>query len=102
MKLTTLNPLTPNDPYWRCTAPLASKHCIIYIYSTNEGTEYFKHCIYSPLFSLQNAVCFIILTYLVPYFHFSVQEFIYVNIANYLHFYYVISKILHIEYLKST
>ena len=29
------------------------------------GTEYFKHDIYSPFFSLQNAVCFIILTYLV-------------------------------------
>ena len=35
-------------------------------YSTNIGTEYFKHCLYSPFFSLQNAVCFIILTYLVP------------------------------------
>ena len=30
------------------------------------GTEYFKHGIYSPFFSLQNAVCFIILTYFVP------------------------------------
>jgi len=40
--------------------------CILYIYSTNIGTEYFKHGIYSPFFSLQNAVCFIILTYLVP------------------------------------
>ena len=30
------------------------------------GTEYFKHGIYSPfVFPLQNAVCFIILTYLV-------------------------------------
>ena len=30
-------------------------------------TEYFKHVIYSPFLSpLQNAVCFIILTYLVP------------------------------------
>ena len=27
---------------------------------------------------------------------------IYVNMANFLHFYYVISKILHIQYLKST
>ena len=27
-----------------------------------------KHGIYSPFFSLQNAVCFIILTYLVPVF----------------------------------
>ena len=37
------------------------------MYSTNIGIEYFKHGIYSPFFfSLQNAVCFIILTYLVP------------------------------------
>jgi len=42
------------------------KHCSLYIYLTNISTEYFKHGIYSPFFSLQNAVCFIILTYLVP------------------------------------
>jgi len=30
------------------------------------GTEYFKHSIYSPFFPLQNVVCFINLTYLVP------------------------------------
>jgi len=36
------------------------------MYSTNIGTEYFKHGVYSPFFSLQNAVCFIILAYLVP------------------------------------
>jgi len=59
--------LTPNDPYSGRTAPLTSKRCILYIYSTNTGTEYFKHGIYCPfLFSLQNAGCFIILTYLVP------------------------------------
>ena len=61
-----MNPLTPNDPYRGRTAPLTSKRCILYIYSTNIGTEYFKHGIYSPFLSLQNAVCFIILTYLVP------------------------------------
>jgi len=43
-----------------------AERVIIYIYSTNICTEYFKHGIYSPLFSLQNAVCFIIVTYLVP------------------------------------
>ena len=32
----------------------------------NSGVKYFKHVIYSPFFPLQNAVCFIILTYLVP------------------------------------
>ena len=61
-----LNPLTPNDPYRGRTALLTSKRCILYIYSTNIDTEYFKHAIYSPFFPLQNAVCFIILTYLVP------------------------------------
>ena len=55
-----INPLTPNDRYSVRTAPLSSKRCILYIYSTNTGTEYFKHGIYSPFLSLQNAVCFII------------------------------------------
>ena len=44
--------LTPNVNYSGRTAPLTSK--------------YFKHGVYSPFFSLQNAVRFIILTYLVP------------------------------------
>ena len=48
------------------TKPLTSKRCILYIYSTNIGTEYFKHGIHSPFFSLQNEFCFIILTYLIP------------------------------------
>ena len=61
-----VNPLMPNDHYSGCTAPLTSKRCILYIYSTNTGTEYFKHGIYSQFFPLQNAVCFIILNYLVP------------------------------------
>ena len=37
------NPLTPNDHYSGRTAPLTSKRCILFIYSTNIGTEYFKH-----------------------------------------------------------
>jgi hypothetical protein len=65
-KLWILNPLKPNDPNSGRTAPLTSKRYILYIYSTNIGTEYFKHGIYSPFLSLQNAVCFIILMYLVP------------------------------------
>ena len=66
-KQNSLNPLTPNGHYSGRTAPLTSKRCILYIYSTNIGTECFKHGIYSPIsFSLQNAVCLIILTYLVP------------------------------------
>jgi len=49
------------------TAPLTSKRFVLYIYLTNIGTEYFNLGIYSPFFfPLQNAVCFIILTYLVP------------------------------------
>jgi len=47
----------------------------LYIYSTNIGTEYFKHGVYSLFFSLQNAVCFIILTYLVTvFFTFYIQD----------------------------
>ena len=42
--------LTPNDPYMGRTAPLTSKRCVLYIYSTNIGTEYFKYALYSPVF----------------------------------------------------
>ena len=56
----------PNDTYRVRTATLTSKRCILGICSTNIGTEYFKHGVYSPFLSLQNAVCFIILTYWVP------------------------------------
>jgi len=61
-----INLLTPKDDYSGRTAPLTSKHCILYIYSTHIGTEYFKHGIYSPFFPLKNAIYFINLTYLVP------------------------------------
>jgi len=63
--LQLFNPLTPNDHYSGRTAPLISKRFILYIYSTNIGTEYFKHGIYSPFFPLQNVLYFLILTYLV-------------------------------------
>jgi len=46
----TINPFTPNDPSSGRTAPLTSKRYTLYIYSTNIGTEYFKHDIYSPFF----------------------------------------------------
>ena len=49
--MSRVNPLTPNDPYRGRTAPLTSKRCILYTYSTNIGTEYFKHGIYSLFFS---------------------------------------------------
>jgi len=74
---TIINRLMPNDPYMCRTAPLTSKSCILYIYSTNIVTEYFKHVLYSPVFSLQNAVCFIMLTCLVTVlFTFYIQDVI--------------------------
>ena len=45
-----INLLTPNVNYSGRTAPLTSKGCILYIYSTNIATEYFKHGMYSPFF----------------------------------------------------
>jgi len=69
------NPVTPKDPYSGRTAPLTSKRCILYIYSTNTGTENFKHGVYCPFLSIKNAVCFIILTYLVTFlFTFYIQS----------------------------
>ena len=52
----SISRLKPNDPYMGRTAPLTSKRCILYIYSTNIGTEYFKKALYSPflfLFKMQ-------------------------------------------------
>jgi len=46
----SINPLTPNDHYSGRTASLTSKRCILYIYSTNTGNEYFKHDIYFLFF----------------------------------------------------
>jgi hypothetical protein len=47
------------------TAPLTSRRCILYIYSTNIRSEYFKHAAHSPFLPLQNAVYFIMLPFLV-------------------------------------
>ena len=60
-----LNHLTPNGRYMGRTAQLTSRGCILYIYSTNIRTEYFNHAAYSPFFSLQNAVYFIMLPFLI-------------------------------------
>ena len=46
----SINPLMPDDSYRGRTALLTSKRCILYIYSTNIGTEYFKHGKNSPFF----------------------------------------------------
>ena len=60
------NPLKSNDPYMGHNAPLTSRRCILYIYSTNIRTEYFKHAAHSPFFLLQNAAYFTLLPFLVP------------------------------------
>ena len=75
MRNMDINRLTPNDPYMGPTATLTSKRCILYIYSTNIGTVHFKHSLYSPFSSLQNAVYLIMLTCLVPvFFTFYIQS----------------------------
>jgi len=40
---TVINHLTPNGHYMGRTAQLTSRCCILYIYSTNIRTGYFKH-----------------------------------------------------------
>jgi len=64
MNKLTFTRLMSTTVYATRTANLQSRS--LYIYSTNIGTEYFKHGIYSLFFPLQNAVCFVILTYLDP------------------------------------
>ena len=59
------NPQPPNDLYICRTAELTSRCCIVFIYSTNIRTEYFKHAAHSPFFPLKNAVYFIMLPFLV-------------------------------------
>jgi hypothetical protein len=60
------NHLTPNGHFSGRTTPLTYRCCIFFVYSTDIHTEYFKHATYSPFFPLQNAVYFIMLTFLVP------------------------------------
>ena len=43
----SVNPFTPNDPYRGRTAPLTCNICVLYFYSRNIGTGYFKNGIYS-------------------------------------------------------
>jgi len=64
--ITSIDLLTPNVNYSGRIAPLTSKVSFYIFIPTNIGNEYFKHGIYSLFFSLQNAVCFTILMYLVP------------------------------------
>jgi hypothetical protein len=67
--------LTPNGHFSGRTAPLTSRRCVLYIYSTNIRTQYFKHAAHSPFFRLQNAVYFIMQPFLVPIlFTFYIQD----------------------------
>ena len=66
-----VNHLAPNDVriyiYICRTTQLASRCCILNIYSTNILAEYFEHAAHSPFFSsLHDAVYFIMLSFLVP------------------------------------
>ena len=62
----SFNPSAPNDVHTRRTTQLTSGRCILNIYSTNILTEYFKHAAHSPLFSLQDAVYFTMLSFFIP------------------------------------
>jgi hypothetical protein len=50
-------------PMYRTGTPLPSKNSILYSFSTNICTEFFKHAALSPFISLQNAVYFIMLPF---------------------------------------
>ena len=52
--------------YIRPTVQIASRRCILNIYSTDILTEYFKHAAHYPFFFLQDAIYFIMLSFLVP------------------------------------
>jgi hypothetical protein len=45
-------PLETVPPIYRTATPLPSKHPILYIFSTNLRTEFFKHAANSPIFFL--------------------------------------------------
>jgi hypothetical protein len=44
-------PLKTVRPLYRTGVPLTSKCCILYIFSTNISTDYFKHAAHSQFFS---------------------------------------------------
>jgi hypothetical protein len=68
------NPLTLNDHYFGRTAPLTSK-VAFYIFIQQIQVLNIFNMVYTLRFFLQNAVCFIILTYLVPVlFTFYIQS----------------------------
>jgi len=70
----SFNRLTPNDPYRGRTAPLTSK-VAFYIFIQQIYVLNILNMVYTVRFSLQNAVCFVIITYLVPVlFTFYIQD----------------------------
>ena len=73
--LSVVNPLTPNDPYRGRTAPPTCK-VAFYVFIQQIYVLNILNMVYNLLFSpLQNAGCFIILTYLVPVlFEFYIQS----------------------------
>ena len=60
-----INHLTPNDHFSGRTAPLNSRCCIFYLFNKYTYLK-FEHAAYSLFFPLQNAVYFIMLSFLVP------------------------------------
>ena len=70
-----INPLKPNDPYRGRTAPLTSK-VSFYIFIQQIQVLNILNIVYTlRFFPIQNAVCFIILMYLVPVlFTFYIQS----------------------------
>jgi hypothetical protein len=75
-KIGGYQPLETVRPIYRTGTPLPSKHPILCIFfSTNIRTEFFKHATHCVIFSLQNAVYFIMLPFLVPVlFAFYLQD----------------------------
>ena len=70
-----VNPLKPNDPYRGRTAPLTFK-VAFYIFIKQISVLNILNMVYTLrfFFPVQNAVCFIIITYLVPVlFTFCIQ-----------------------------
>jgi hypothetical protein len=62
-------------PIYRTGKPLPSKSPILYIFSINLRTKFFKHAARFPFFSLQNAVYFTMLPFLGPVlFEFYIQS----------------------------
>jgi len=112
-------------PIYRTGVPLPSRCCILYIFSTNISTEYFKHAAHSPFFSskcrLFHNATFILVSVLFTFYIEDVLTFkcktpvqkrlIFKNLASYIwdrrtatlqmfHFIYFFSTTISTEYFK--